>query len=80
MVRWYSGNCRTIIAFREKYHLFCKKIILTRVDKNGPYLCTITKRNCVMSKETLLWINASVEIANLIDDLELEFVAEYSED
>ena len=33
-----------------------------------------------MSKETLLWINASVEISNLIDDLELEFVAEYSED
>ena len=46
----------------------------------GLTFAPLQKRNCVMSKETLLWINASVEIANLIDDLELEFVAEYSED
>ena len=33
-----------------------------------------------MSKETMQWLASSVEIANFINDLDLEFVAENIED
>ena len=30
MASYFSGNGKTIIAFREKFHLFCKKIIFDK--------------------------------------------------
>lgn len=67
-------HCVVIISEKKEY-FFRINLFLTQIDKIGAYLCINKKKEHAMSKEVNELIASSVELEDLIADLDLEFVS-----